>query len=176
MMERDMVRRGDSSITPAQAVCCILRDMHVDVLREMVRLAEKRRDEALHMIERMNKYNLAIVAFAGSFLSVLVTADMPIEAVRLSGACLIASVIVSIAAVRPERIQGGALDVAEDVVAFRQGQTPSLECYLADVAELTNGAAESLQHYANRKKKWTIVAALFLALSLVSAYILAAYA
>jgi hypothetical protein len=36
------------------------------VLREMVRLAENRRTEALEMIERINRYNLAIIAFSGA--------------------------------------------------------------------------------------------------------------
>src|SRR3989338_3360277 len=114
----------------------------IDVLREMVRLAEMRRTEALDMIERLNKYNLAIIAFAGTFLSVLVTSELPRSAVQFSGIFLIISITGSLYAVRPQRVpDGGALDVANDVKAFRAGQTLDLQSYLLDVADLTNTAA-----------------------------------
>lgn len=142
----------------------------------MVRLAELRRYEALEMIERINKYNLAIIAFAGSFLSLLATADVEIYVVRFAGVNLILSIITSLLAVRPERVKGGALDVEEDVSALRNNEKISTEQYLLDVAVLTNDAARSLQLHANAKKKGTIIAALFLAFSLIVTYILVSYA
>ena len=33
----------------------------IEVLREMIRLAEKRRDEELQMIELINQYNLTLI-------------------------------------------------------------------------------------------------------------------
>ena len=149
----------------------------IDVLREMVRLAEMRRTEALDMIERLNKYNLAIIAFAGTFLSVLVTSELPRSAVQFSGIFLIISITGSLYAVRPQRVpDGGALDVANDVKAFRAGQTLDLQSYLLDVADLTNTAAGQLHTVARKKKEVTLFAALFLALSLVTSYTLFVYA
>jgi len=149
----------------------------IDVLREMVRLAENRRAEALSALEKMNKYNLAIVAFAGSFLSLLVTVPMSIVIIRSAGLSLITSIIFAIWSIRPHRLRGGgALDIGDDVVALKHNQTLKIKQYLLDTAEFTNISANALQSYANNKRKWTIIAAVFLAFSLLITYILAAYA
>lgn len=151
-------------------------DNDIAVLREMVRLAEHRREEAVDMIDKINKYSLAVVAFAGSFLSLLISANLSINIVRFSGLCLVLSIIFSLIAIQPKRVKGGVLDIADDVDAIHQQKKLLLHNYLLETAALTNSAAESLQMHANNKKKWTIVAALFLALSLITTYILYAYA
>lgn len=69
---------------------------HTDVLREMVRLAEARRTEELQMMERVNHYNLALIAFSGSFLSLLVTAHFANVVVIIAGCILLISIGLSI--------------------------------------------------------------------------------
>jgi len=148
----------------------------IAVLREMVRLAEHRREEALHMIEKVNQYNLAIIAFAGSFLSLLITVDFPKLIVQLSGISLVVSIVVSLYSIRPQKVVGGALDIADDIDALNKKELLTLTSYLLDVAELTNKAATSLHVLARAKKRTTIVAASLLAFSLIMTYTLFAYA
>lgn len=92
----------------------------INVLREMVRLAENRRSEALDTTERMDKYNLALIAFAGSFLSLLLSVDISISILQISGANLIVAILISLFAVRPQRILGGSPDITEDIIFMKQ--------------------------------------------------------
>ncbi len=148
----------------------------ISVLREMVRLAENRRTEALEMIEKINKYNLAIIAFAGTFLSLLVTGDFAYLIIRLSGGCLIVSIVFALIAIRPQKVKGGALDIVDDIKMLKNNQFIRLDSYLLDIADLTNKSAASLHLVARSKKAMTISAALFLACSLFFTYTLYAYA
>lgn len=151
-------------------------EQSIEVLREMVRLAEGRRGEALDMIEKMNKYNLALIAFAGTFLSLLISTNVPLPTLRFVGAFLILTVISSLVAIRPQKIRGGAPDISDDIRLFQEGKGYPLSEYLLAVASVTNEAASELHFIADVKKKFTILAALLLAFSLLLAYILFAYA
>lgn len=151
-------------------------EQDIAVLREMVRLAEDRRTEALEGLDRVNRYNLALIAFSGSFLSLLVSIQVDPDIVQIGGIGLIISIFVSLATVRPQNVPGGALEVTADVQAFRAGTPQPLRTYLIDVADLTNIAAASLNRLARVKKRGTIISAIFLAFSLAVTYILYAYA
>lgn len=151
-------------------------DDHLAVLHEMVRLAEMSRTEALNTIERINKYNLALIAFAGSFLSLLISTNIAQPIVQIAGASLIITIILCLYTIRPQRIQGGTPDITDDIQILRSKQQLILSGYLLDVAELTNNASIALQKAGSHKKRTTIVAASFLAFSLVSTYSLVAYA
>jgi hypothetical protein len=148
----------------------------IDVLREMVRLAENRRAEMLDAIEKVNKYNLALIAFSAGFLSLLVTVSFNIFIVRLAGGLLLLSIIFSLFAVRPKRIRGVTLMINDDVDLLKQGIEMDLKEYLLAVAELTDVAASTLNNRAKEKKTLTILSAISLALALSSSYILYAYA
>lgn len=148
----------------------------IDVLREMVRIAENRRTEMLDSMEKVNKYNLALIAFSAGFLSILVTLTFDIMIVRLAGGLLILSIIFSLLAVRPKIIRGVTLVISDDVETVKKGVAIPLEKYLLAVAELTDVAASNLNTRAKEKKTLTIFSAVFLALALFSSYILYAYA
>src|SRR3989338_4890572 len=148
----------------------------IEVLREMVRLAENRRTEALEMIERLKKYNIALIAFAGSFLSLLITVGSSLLSLRVAGGSLVATICFSLYAVRPQRVHGGALNVASDVSSIKEQKNLLFAPYLLEVAELTNNAATTLHAFAISKQRVTTISALFLAFSLIGAYILYAYA
>jgi hypothetical protein len=142
----------------------------------MVRLAENRRAEMLDAIEKVNKYNLALIAFSAGFLSLLVTVSFNIFIVRLAGGLLLLSIIFSLFAVRPKRIRGVTLMINDDVDLLKQGIEMDLKEYLLAVAELTDVAASTLNNRAKEKKTLTILSAISLALALSSSYILYAYA
>ena len=80
----------------------------------MVRIAESRRDEELAHIERVNRYNLALIAFSGSFMSLLVTAGFSFLVVRIAGIFLIASIACSLFALKPRKT-AAALVIDDDV-------------------------------------------------------------
>lgn len=117
-----------------------------------------------------------MIAFDGTFLSILITNDLSSTIIRVSGAFLIASIFTSLIAVQPKRLKAGALDIVDDVTVLREGKSLDINAYLLDVAELTNNAAEDLHLTAAEKKKSTIISAVLLALSLLSTYILYGYA
>jgi len=148
----------------------------IDILREMVRLAENRRTEELEHIDRVNRYNLALIAFSGSFLSLLVSTHFEPTVVRLAGFFLCLSILSSLIALRPRKLKGGAIVIDEDVQALRSGQSLQLHSYLLDLADLTERAASSANIFSRDKKRWTIYSAILLAISLISTYILYAYA
>jgi hypothetical protein len=151
-------------------------DEKITVLREMVRLAENRRKEELEQIERVNRYNLALIAFSGSFLSLLVTAKFPILTVQISGFFLGFSVVASLIALRPRVIRGGTLVIDEDVAALREGKDLTLSDYLLVTSDLTDKAGTSAAALSHQKKWWTQAAAICLALALALTYYLYAYA
>ncbi len=144
----------------------------IDVLREMVRIAEKRRDEEMKMIERINQHNLALIAFAGSFLSLLITTKLSVVIVCFAGCLLLISVFLSLWAVLPQTLKG-VLTIKDDVRILRRGEEKiHIHTYLLDVAELTEHTADAAAELT-RKKKWkTIWAGIFLALSLLATYTL----
>ena len=148
----------------------------IEVLREMVRLAEKRRDEEFHRMEKLNTYNLALIAFAGSFLSLLVSIQFDVVVVQISGALLIISILSSLLAIRPRTIHGGTVVIDSDVRAVRNGERLSQQLYLLDTADLTEGAARSMAQSASQKTRLTIISAILLACALLAAYTLVAYA
>lgn len=151
-------------------------EQHLLVLREMIRIADERRTVALDMLERVNKYNLALIAFAASFLSLLVTVEFPILIVQIAGACLIVSVFVALLNVSPKPIKGATLLLDEDIAHLKRGGTFQLQEYLLAVAELTENAASVVQQRVSIKKRWTTVSASFLVFSLLGTYLLYAYA
>ncbi len=152
-------------------------EQDIAVLREMLRLAEKRRSEELELMERINKYNLALIAFAGAFLSLLVSRDFPRLVVQVSGALLLMSIFVSLFTVRPQLLKGaGALSIEDDVLLLKKNNTLTLKQYLLDSAELTDRAATSIAILTVEKKRWTILSAFFLVLALCSTYTLYSYA
>ena len=148
----------------------------IDVLREMVRLAENRRNEEFAHIERVNRYNLALIAFSGSFLSLLITASFPKQTVGIVGAFLIISIIFSLIAIRPRTLKNGVLIIEDDIQNLRSGQRVSLYDYLLETAEFTEQAANSATMLSHTKKRLTIFSALFLALALAATYYLYVYA
>ena len=148
----------------------------VDVLREMVRLAERRRNEELDALEKVNKYNLALIAFSGSFLSLLISTGLDVYIVRISGFALVLSILSSLSAIRPKILKGGAISIEDDVTSIKKGGNLNIQRYLVDVAELTNMAAISITKHTQEKRRWTIASASFLAFSLGITYILYAYA
>lgn len=148
----------------------------IEVLREMVRLAENRRTEMFDSIEKVNKYNLAIIAFSAGFLSLLVSAQLDLLLVRIAGASLLFSILLSLFAVRPKTILGASLMINDDVELLKKGIAIQTNEYLLLVAELTDVAATNLNARAKEKKILTILSAIFLAFALFSSYILYAYA
>lgn len=148
----------------------------LDVLREMVRLAENRRNEELVNIERLSKYNFAIIAFAGSFLSLLLSVSLQKFIVNFSGLPLIVSILLSIFALRTRSVKGGNIIIDQDVEDLRMGNVLMIENYLLDTADLTNHAAKNLREYSVIKKKITMISASFLAFALILTYILHVYA
>ncbi len=95
--------------------------MDIEVIKEMVRLAEQRRAEELHRMEKLNNYNLALIAFSGSFLSLLVTANFALTVLRIGGFILLLSILSSLFAIRPRIIRGGSIVIDEDVQSLRAG-------------------------------------------------------
>ncbi len=148
----------------------------IDVLREMVRLAENRRKEELENVERVNRYNLALIAFSGSFLSLLVTAKFDLKLVKFAGIFLILSIISSLWALRPRNVQGGTLLIAKDIDRFNKHEAIPLHQYLFETASLTESAATSLTILSKQKKWWTLISVILLAISLAITYYLYAYA
>lgn len=148
----------------------------IAVLREMVRLAENRRNEEFEHIERVNRYNLALIAFAGSFLSLLVTVKLAVVIVQIAGAFLLLSIVFSLLAIMPRKMKGGTLVVEDDVKIIRSGHTLDLQEYLLSTAELTDRAAANAAIFSKIKKWLTLFSVFFLAISLATAYYLHAYA
>jgi hypothetical protein len=147
------------------------------IIREMVRLAENRRTEAIGRLEKINQYNLAMIGFSGTFLSLLVTAEFPIAIVRVAGLSLIASIGVALCNISPKPLKGATLLIDEDVYALRRGEDAGpFADYLLSVADLTEAAATVIHKRASVKKRWMTMSAIFLAFSLISTYILYAYA
>ncbi len=144
----------------------------IDVLREMVRIAENRRNEELEGTEKMNRYNLALIAFAGTFLSLIVTAKLHPVILIMSGFFLSSSIICSLLAIYPRKLIGGVLAVDEDIAALQRGETLYIHAYMIDTARLTDNAAQKAGELVGIKKRWTIFAALFLASSVVCTYII----
>lgn len=147
------------------------------VLREMVRLAENRRTEELEGIERINKYNLALIAFTGSFLSLLITTKFPTVTVLIAGGFSLLSIGLSLVTIRPRTLRGGgALSVRSDVTLMKNGEQMALRQYLLDTAELTDLAATSIGALSSVKKRLTIYSALSLAAAMVVTYTFYVYA
>ncbi len=142
------------------------------VLREMIRLAENRRNEEFQALERISQYNLALIAFSGSFLSLLITAELPKVIPMISGVFLIASVSISLIAIRPKSIIGGTLVIDRDVTALKSGQHIALSDYLLETAHLLDEANNMIGPLRRRRVKLTIISAVFLALALFSSYTL----
>jgi hypothetical protein len=148
----------------------------VEVLREMIRLAENRRNEELAAIEGVNKYNLALIGFAGGFLSLLVTATFPKIIVQVTGFFLLLCIGTSFLTIRPRILKNGSLKIDSDVMAVRNGAVLPYKDYLLAVGDLTNLAATAAKQLALIKRRLTIISAIFLACALLSTYILYSYA
>ncbi len=148
----------------------------VEVLREMVRLAENNRNEQLKMLDRVNQYNMAVIAFSGAFLSLLVSLKFSKITVETAGAFLLISVTLSLIALAPRHIKGGNLIIDDDVSALRSGKHLDLGPYLLETADLTEKAVVAINELGRRKRLWTIFSAVFLALALLTAYITFVYA
>ncbi|HVW67078.1 MAG TPA: hypothetical protein VHA78_05130 [Candidatus Peribacteraceae bacterium] len=148
----------------------------IAVLREMVRLAENRRVEQLQMMERINQYNLGIIAFSGSFLSLLITIKVPSPIFYVSGCFALLAIGTALWTIRPQTLKGGTLLIADDIASIRRGEKLSLSDFLLTTSELTEHAANAASKRAHLKKQCTIIAVFFLAISLLFAYSLYAYA
>lgn len=148
----------------------------IEVLREMVRLAENRRAEEFESLERMNKYNFALVGFSGSFLALLLTVHAARSVVQAAGLFLLISILTSLMALQPRIVKGGVLTIDDDVEAVKHGHILNFHAYLLDVAEFTDQAGQHAAIVAKEKKRLTIFAAIFLAIALLVTYALIAYA
>ncbi len=151
-------------------------DTDIEVLREMVRLAENRREEEFKITEKLNQYNLALIGFSGGFLSLIISTKLPAVIVQVSGICLIISILLSLLAIRPRTLRGGTLTIDEDVKAMQEGKNISLRDHLLMTADLLDRANRALGPLRRKKSFVTLFAAIFLAISLLSTYILYAYA
>jgi hypothetical protein len=147
----------------------------IEVLREMVRLAENRRAETRDSLERIIKYNLALIAFSASFLSLLVTASFDIFIVQTAGLLLLISILLSLFAVRPKVLQTSII-IDQDIELIKKNVHLDLKEYVLCVAELTEAAATNLNNRAAERKRYTIASAVSLALALLITYTLYAYA
>ncbi len=148
----------------------------IAVLREMVRLAENARSETVQSLERLNQYNLGIIAFNAGFMSFLVSNSFPMTTIRVAGIFLLISMFTSLFALSPKKIRGAVLRVDTDVRALKQGEQIDLYEFLLATAELTDRAFVILQERAKEKKFLTIFSSTFLVLALVFTYTLYAYA
>ncbi len=154
----------------------LAKRVSMEVLREMIRLAEDRRAEELRDLERVNKYNLALIGFSGSFLSLLVTIDFPVNLRQIAGALLILSIIFSLLAIAPRRLFGGSILLEDDIEHLRKGQSIDQTSFFLETVTVIEGAATALTKRAREKKRLTMISAVFLATSLIITYILIAYA
>ncbi len=143
----------------------------MDVLREMVRLAEKRRDEELHMLERVNQYNLGIIAFATGFLTFLFSNGFGQGTTVLDGFLLLVSIFISLFAISPRRLKA-TLIIEDDVEAISNGVVLDLKEYLLETAALTDKTASNISDLLFWKKKVTILSAATLVSALTVTYIL----
>lgn len=141
----------------------------------MVLIAENRRHEELEELERMNKYNLALIAFAGSFLSLLVSLPFPSMVQQIAGGCLIISILCSLFAILPRKV-GGYVVIEDDILVLRKDESISSEEFFLETAAIFELVANNIQEFSYKKKRWTISSACVLALSLIITYILIAYA
>jgi len=142
----------------------------------MVRLAEDRRTEALQSLEKVNQYNLALIAFAGSFLSLLVSLPFERTTIIVVGLFLLSTIFLSLWNIRPQTVKGGVLVIDEDVKAMRDKKKIIYADYLLDIADLTSRASIQIQKVMLLKKRGTIYSACFLAIGLFLTYILHVYA
>jgi hypothetical protein len=147
----------------------------IELLREMVRLAENRRTETRESLERVVKYNLALIAFSASFLSLLVTASFDILIVQVAGLLLIISILLSLFAVHPKSLQS-TVSVDQDIEAIKNGSNFDLHEYMLAVAELTEVTASNFNKRGSERKRYTIISAISLALALLITYSMYAYA
>jgi hypothetical protein len=148
----------------------------IEVLREMVRLAENRRSEQKEMIERIIRYNLGLIGFSGSYLSLMITVHFPLVILYPAGFFLLCSIVISLFAVRPQVLKGSTLLIKDDITEIRSGKTMQLHDFLLLTAELTENGADSFHKRAHERKNLTIISAALLAISLILTYILYAYA
>lgn len=148
----------------------------IDVLREMVRLAENRRTEELEIVNRLNQYSLGLIVFSGAFISLLVTVSFPSYVVLIAGFFLLISIFCSLLSLRPKKVKGGSLVIFEDVDAVKRGERLELKEYFVITADITENAADNIAKRGDEKKVWVIIAALFLAIALLATYTLYVYA
>lgn len=147
----------------------------IAVLREMIRLADRRRDEELRMLEKINAYNLALIAFSASLLSFLVSLQFDKTSVQLVGAFLLLSIVVSLLTVAPWKIFG-SVEITEDIEHVIDGGHWKIDAYLLATANITNQAGTNVRRLVRLKKTLTIVAGILLAIALLLTYIRYAYA
>lgn len=150
-------------------------DEKIAVLREMIRIAETRRTEELEHIDRVNRHNLALIGFSGSFLSLLITVDLPLHIVQIAGSLLLSSVCCSLIAIMPRKLSA-SIFIEKDVEHYRYGYAYALHAYLLDIAGLQEKHATVLMEFSAKKKFWTILSAIFLAAALFITYVLFVYA
>lgn len=141
----------------------------------MIRIAEARRQEEIEDLERINKYNLALIAFSGSFLSLLVSLPFPELVQQIAGGCLIISTLCSLFAILPRKV-GGFVVIEDDILALREGKNIFTEEFLLETATIFELVANNIQAFSYKKKQWTIASACVLAFSLIVTYTLIAYA
>ncbi len=148
----------------------------IDVLREMVRLAERLRDEEFLSMERTNRYNSGLIAFSTGFLSFMINAQFPKATVQIAGIFLIGSIITSLIALSPRKLHGAAVRIDEDIKAIWSGAQLDLPAYLLETADVTDKAAMAIAKRGSQKKYLTVISALCLAFALGTTYYLYTYA
>ena len=148
----------------------------IQVLREMVRLAENRRTEQLQTIEKINQYNLGVIAFSGSFLSLLITIKVSPDIFYVSGFFALLAIGVSLWTIRPQILKGSILLISDDIKALREGQSMRLYDFLLATADLTEQTANAVSERAMKKKQNTIMGVFFLAISLLFSHCMYRYA
>lgn len=144
----------------------------IDVLREMVRLAESRRTEELQRVSTVNQYNMALIGFAGGFLSLLVTASFPHITVIIAGAFLIISITMSLISLAPRTLKGAIVRIDDDVSDMRNGKNISMSQFLLDTADIMEKAGFIISNRGQEKKLLTVLSTFFLALALFTTYII----
>lgn len=151
-----------SDHTPSQ-------EEQIAVLREMIRLAENRRMEEHKMLENVNRYNLALIAFSAGFLSLLVTANFSKETIHIAGFMLLVSILVSLLAIAPRTFKG-TIVIYEDIEMLRKGEYFALHEYLLLTAEAVEIIGNNIDCLVGKKRNLTMISGFCLFLALLFTY------
>lgn len=148
---------------------------HLDLILQILRLAEMRRSEELQMMEWINKYNIGSMVFNGSFLSLLVTASFDSHTLQVAGFFCIISMMLSVIGIWPTVLKATLL-VEDDIAEAKKGNSMSLPQNLIATADVTTMAANNIAAYNKHKKAMAGSAIAFLATSIIVTYIRYTYA